>query len=99
MKKSIFLVVLLSFAAYRTQAQENYFIINPALDSSLVVNLKDTLLTAYGSSNTYTLDLDGNNITDLKFCASFFWNGWGGSRSIQLSICYDLTFPILGLIL
>jgi hypothetical protein len=72
MKKSIFLFVLIAVVTYKIHAQDNFFVINPTLDSSLIVDLKDTLIYAYpGPHDTevFTMDLDGNQVADLTFTA------------------------------
>ena len=98
MKKSLFLFILLSVLVYKTQAQGDFFIINPSLDSSLVVDLKDTLITAYNNyscgSKVYTLDLDGNNITDLTISAFCYVNGQGIGQSVKLSSADSCRFSV-----
>ena len=98
MKNSILLVGLLLFFGYRNQAQNNSVIIDPSLNTNFVVDIEDTLVTAYTNfscgTKIYTMDLDRNSVVDLTITAFCYMNGWGIGQKISLSSSDSCTFSI-----
>ena len=97
MKKSVLLFGLLIFLGYRNQAQDNFFMINPSLDSNLVVDLKDTLIYAYPgphATEVYTVDMDGNHIADITITAYGDIQGVYGYASIKFETSDSCMFSI-----